>query len=213
MIRVNLLPQAGERRAAPEGSQVWLLVVLGVMALEGIGLFFFHQTKVDELSDISNEVQRLSTQVDEIRAAVKDHDKIKAELEKLRAREDAIAKLQSGRSGPTAALLELSRLLTRGKGPTVNQEDLNKEREENPLATYNPGWDVRRVWLTGYSETDRYVRIEGIARDGSDVAEFSTRLKLSRYFEDITLLPGQQSPAKAEGVDLVTFALQVRVRY
>jgi type IV pilus assembly protein PilN len=189
------------------------LVILGIVALEVVGLFFFHQTKVDELTEVKAEVGRLTTQINEIKAVVKDHEKIKADLDKLRAREDAIAKLQAGRAGPTAVLLELSRLLTRGKGPTVSQEQLDQQREENPLATYNPGWDTRRVWLTSYAESERYVRVEGLARDASDVSELSQRLKLSRYFEEIELLQGQESAKSVEGVELVQFALQMTVKY
>ena len=38
------------------------------------------------------------------------------------------------------------------------------------------------------------VKIEGVARDGTDVSEFAQRLKLSVYFYDVTLLPGKKEP-------------------
>jgi len=214
LIRVNLLPQAAERRAAPESSQAWLLLIMGVVVVEIVGMFFFHQTKEDELDALTSQVQLITSQTTKINALVKDHEKIKQALTELRAREDAIARLQAGRSGPTAVLLELSRVLTTGKGPTVDQAALEKKREENPLSTYNPSWDSKRVWLLSYGETERSVRLEGIARDGSDVYEFAQRLKLSRYFDAVTLLPGQhEAKSKAAGVDLVKFALQVKVKY
>jgi type IV pilus assembly protein PilN len=213
MIRINLLPQAPDRRLAGDGGQIWLLAVLGVVVLEIVALFFFHQTKQDELDDITADVQRLDAQINDIRSTVKDHEQIKQELAKLRAREEAINKLQAARSGPTGVLLELSRVLTKGKGPTVNQEELDRLREENPLAVYNPGWDTRRVWLSAYAESERSVRLEGVARDPSDASEFAQRLKLSRYFAEVTLLPGKQSTTKTDGLELVDFALQVKVKY
>jgi type IV pilus assembly protein PilN len=186
---------------------------MGVVVVEFIALFFFHQTKEDELKEAQGKVAEVVTQINEIKAKVKDHEQIKAELDLLRSREDAIAKLEAGRSGPTAVLLELSRLLTKGKGPTTDAKKLQKLREENPLNVYNPAWDAKRLWLTTYSETERSVRLEGMARDGGDVYEFSQRLKLSSYFDQVTLLPGQHDNKSKDGIDLVKFALQVKVRY
>jgi type IV pilus assembly protein PilN len=215
VIRVNLLPHAVERRSAPETSQAWLVLVLLVVAAEVAGLFFFHQTKVDELDAATAEVNRIQTQITDINARVQNHDKIKEELEALRQREDAIAKLQSGRKGPTAVLLEVSRILTRGKGPTVDQEKLEQLRAENPLAVFNPAWDTKRLWLTNYDEEQRAVRVEGVARDASDVSEFAQRLRLSQYFESVELKDGGDKSATRKGdeAELVKFALQVKVNY
>lgn len=213
MIRVNLLPHAAERRTSTsDGGQTWLLVVMLAVVVEIVGLFFFHGTKEDELAEARAEVARVQSQITDIQARVKDHEKIKSELATLRAREDAIAKLQAGRKGPTAVLLELSRVLTAGKGPTVDADKLEKLKASNPNAVYNPGWDPKRVWLETYSEAERNVRLEGVARDGSDVYEFAQRLKLSQYFDEVTLLPGKQNTT-AKSVDLVKFALQVKVNY
>lgn len=214
MIRVNLLPQKrGARSAAPPTNQKWLLVVLGVLVVEVVILFLFHKSKLDELQEQQNANQQLSGKIEGIKKLVSNHEEIKKALVQLRAREDAIAKLQSARSGPTAVLLELAQVLTQGKGPTADPERLQQLRKENPLAVYNPGWDTRRLWLGGYTESDRVVKIEGFARDGGDVSEFAQRLKLSVYFYDIGVLPGQKDGNKDAKLELVNFALQMKVRY
>lgn len=211
MIRVNLLPHTGARRGGGEASQAWLLVILGLVVAEIVGLFFFHQTKEDELTAISNDVTALVSQINGINADVKDHQKVKQALDVLRAREDAITSLQAGRRGPTSALLELSRVLTRGKGPTLDPEKVSGSLNMPP--PYNTNWDTRRLWLTRFVESDRTVLLEGYARDGSDVYEFAQRLKLSVYFDGVQLLPGQQESESKTKVDLVKFALEVKVRY
>jgi type IV pilus assembly protein PilN len=167
--------------------------------LEVAALFFFHETKVDELEEVTAEVAEIQTQINDITARVKNHEKIKSELGIYRAREDAIAKLQSGRKGPTAVLLELGRILTPNKGPTVDEEKLTK-----------------RLGLTDYDEEARWVRTEGIARDASDVSEFAQRLRLSQYFDDVQLKKGggkKSGSRKGGGAELVNFALAVKVRY
>ena len=141
------------------------------------------------------------------------HEEIEKALVALRAREDAIAKLQAARSGPTAVLLEVAQLLTTGKGPTADPDRIQQIKQVNPLSVYNPGWDTRRLWLINYVESDRVVKIDGLARDGADVAEFSQRLKLSIYFYNVTLLPGKKDNDKDSKLELVNFALQMNVRY
>jgi len=189
-----------------------LLVIMGVVVLEIIVLFFFHQTKEDELADVKSQAARLTTEISDIKAIVKDHAKVKQKLAELRAREEAIAKLQGGRTGPTSVLLELSRVLTAGRGPTID-DATRTEMQHNPMATFNPAWDTRRVWLTTFSEAERNVRLEGRARDAGDVYEFAQRLKLSRFFSNVRLLPGKQETDKTSKVELVDFALQVKAIY
>jgi type IV pilus assembly protein PilN len=215
VIRVNLLPQRRGVRAAPQASQRWLLVTLGVVILVVISLFWFHQTKLEELDEQNRKNAVFQGQITDIRKLVSNHEEIKKALAVLRAREDAIAKLQTARSGPTAVLLELAQLLTPGKGPTADPDRIEQLRRENPLAVYNPGWDSRRLWITNYIESERTVRIEGQARDGNDVYELAQRLKLSSYFYDVQLLPGkkEKEDARTAEVALVTFALQLKVRY
>jgi type IV pilus assembly protein PilN len=214
VIRVNLLPQKrGARGAAPQQSQRWLLIVAGVLVLEVIALFLFYEKKREELSEQKAKNARIQGQITDINKLVANHEEIKKSLVLLRAREDAIAKLQSARSGPTAVLLELAQLLTPGKGPTTDPDRLATLRRENPNLVYFPGWDSRRLWLTSYLESDRTVRFEGLARDGNDVAELAQRLKLSSYFYDVTLLPGKKAPEKDAKLEVVNFALQLKVRY
>lgn len=212
MIRVNLLPQRRGSRPTPQASQRWLLITLGVVILEVVLLFWFHQTQLEELDELNRKNNVLQQQINDIRKLVSNHEEIKKALAVLRAREDAIAKLQAARSGPTAVLLELGQILTPGKGPTTDPDKLAQLRKENPLAVYNPGWDTRRLWLTSYIESERTVRIEGLARDGTDVYELAQRLKLSEYFHDVQLLPGKKENNK-EKLELVSFALQLKVRY
>jgi type IV pilus assembly protein PilN len=215
VIRVNLLPQKRDARSAasPQASQKWLLLVVAVIVLEIIGLFLFHQHKIDQLDKQRAQNEQLQSQINDIRKFVANHEEIKKQLVVLRAREDAIAKLQLARSGPTAVLLELAQLLTPGKGPTADPDRLQQLRKDNPLSVYNPGWDSRRLWLSKYDEKGRVVTIEGLARDGGDVYELAQRLKLSSYFYDVKLLEGKKEPETTTKVELVKFALELKVRY
>jgi type IV pilus assembly protein PilN len=213
MIRVNLLPQKRRAQAASDGGQLWLLVVMGVVALEIVVCFFLYSTKQTELDERKQTNRRLGTEIETTRKESTDHKRVKERLEQLRAREDAISKLQSARTGPTAVLLEIARLLTPGRGPSVDPEKLSQLRRENPLAVHNPNWDPRRLWLKQVVESERLLKLDGLARDGEDVSELARRMNLSSYFEDVKLLPAKRGMDKDTNLDLVDFKLEAKVKY
>jgi type IV pilus assembly protein PilN len=206
VIRINLLAQK-KRAERSEGSQVWLAVVMVIVLAEVAGLFVYHGFKAEELADQQRKNAELTSQIEQAKKNVANHAQIKADLALLRARETAIEKLQSARSGPTAVLLELSRILTPGRGPSVDPDRLAQLRRDNPLSVYNPTWDSRRLNITSFVEAQRKVKLDGVARDGEDVSELARRLNLSRLFYDVILLPATREK------DIVKFSLEAKVRY
>jgi type IV pilus assembly protein PilN len=206
MIKINLLAQK-KRAERSDVSQVWLAVVMVVVLVEVAALFFVHSFKAEELAQQERKNAELTSQIEQAKKNVADHEQVKADLALLRAREAAIQQLQSGRSGPTAILMELARILTPGRGPSVDPDRLAQLRRDNPLSVFNPNWDSRRLWLTGYVEAQRKLKIDGKARDGEDVSELARRLNLSSYFYDVNLLPATRES------DFVKFSIETKVRY
>jgi type IV pilus assembly protein PilN len=206
MIRINLLAQK-KRAERSDGSQVWLAVVMVVVLAEVAALFLFHSIKAEELADQKRKNAELNSQIEQAKKNVANHTQVKAELAQLRAREAAIQKLQSARSGPTAALLELARILTPGRGPSVDPDRLAQLRRDNPLSVFNPNWDARRLSVTSFVEAQRKLKIDGMARDGEDVSELARRLNLSAFFYDVTLLPATRE------AEAVKFSVEAKVRY
>jgi type IV pilus assembly protein PilN len=220
MIRINLLPQKKEARRGRggggevgEGSNLWLAVVGGLVLLEAVGLLFWYKSKQNTLADAMKANQEVEANIGSIKAQIANHDEIKAQLKDLRDREAAIQKLQAARTGPTSTLLELSHVLTPGRGPTVDRDKLEQLKRDNPGAVPNPNWDPRRLWLTGYNEADRTVRLQGLARDGEDVSEFLRRLSLSDYYYELKLLPASKTIDDKTHLELVKFELSAKARY
>ena len=211
MIRINLLPQKKRAERRSEGGQLWLIVLLVLCLAEVAGLFVFHSRKAEELSAQQRENKELSTRIQQAQNSVKDHERVKAKLAKLRAREEAIAKLQAARTGPTAVMLELARILTPGRGPSVSPQELDRIRKEDPLSVHNPNWDPRRLWLTSYVESQRKVVLKGLARDAEDVSELAKRMNISSYFHDVALRPASRQEQGT--LTMVQFELEAQVRY
>jgi type IV pilus assembly protein PilN len=212
VIRINLLPQKREIRTA-ETDQRWLIVLLGAVLVEVIVILLFHQMKREELAQQIRANQEISAQVENIKKSIANHADVKAQLQELRSREEAIGKLISARTGPTAVLLELSQLLTPGRGPTADPDLLAQLRKDNPAAVYNPGWDARRLWVYNYQETERTVKIDGLARDGDDVSELARRLSLSVFFSDVRLMPATRTFDGESKIEVIKFQLQAKAKY
>lgn len=224
MIRINLMPQkralrrrgeaaGAEASGGGESSQAWLAVVLGAVLLEVIVLLFVYKTKQDELTQVKKHNQELTASIDNIKREISNHTEIKAQLKDLRDREEAIQKLQSARTGPTATMLELSRIMTPGRGPTVDRDKLEQLKRDNPSSVPNANWDPRRLWLMAFKEDSRTVKLGGLARDAEDVSEFLRRLSLSDYFFDVRLLPASKSVDSVTKLELVRFEMSAKVRY
>lgn len=225
MIRINLLPQKKQLRrrgeaGAPDAggggegeSQIWLAFVLGAILLEVIVLLFIYKTQQDKLAQVQKHNTELSGNIENIKRDITQHQSIKDQLKELRDREAAIQKLQSARTGPTATMLELSHILTPGRGPSVDRDKLEQLKRDNPGSVPNPGWDPRRLWLSSFNERDRSVRLTGFARDGEDVSEFLRRLSLSDYFYEVRLLPASKAIDGATKLELVRFEMSAKVRY
>jgi len=212
MIRINLLPQP-RRVERQEGSQLWMTVILVLLLAEVAGFFVWHGQLSEELELRQRTNRELQAQIDQSKRTVANHGEVLKKLEELRSREAAIQQRLAARTGPTAVLLELARMLTPGRGPSVSPEKLSQIRRENPLSMHNPGWDPRRLWLTSYVEKNRSVKLDGSARNGEDVSELARRMNLSDYFTDVKLLPGQKSKDKKTGLQLVDFQLEAKVQY
>lgn len=216
MVRVNLLPdkrQHGRRMVATEPTQLWLLGVIGALVGTIIVCLFVQKLKQDQLRDILALNGRIQGQIDTIKKQTANHPEIKAKLKELRDREEAIQKLQAARTGPTSTLLELAHMLTPGRGPTTDRDRLEQLKRDNPAEVYNPNWDPRRLWLTSYLESQRIVKLGGLARDGEDVSELERRLKASDYFADVRLLPGTKVVDSQSHQELFRFELSAKVKY
>ena len=212
MIRVNLLPQKRRKPAASQ-ADLWLIGSLALVVLEVVGCFVWYGSVQNDVEQQLGKNRALQAQIDNVKAVSKNHEDVKKKLALLREREEAINKLQSARSGPTAMLLEVARMLTPGRGPSVDPNELSKLRRENPGQAYTENWDPRRLWLVRFVEQDRTVRLEGMARDGEDVSELARRMNLSTYFSDVQLLPAKRETDKASGLPVVSFKLEAKVRY
>lgn len=213
MIRVNLLPRRRETKR--EGGRAWIGVIAVLFLLEVVAIIVVHANKRKVLDDQVAKNADIERDIADKRGKVANHDAVKKQLTEYQAREDAIAKLQAGRTGPTAMMLEISRVLTPGKMPTVDPEEYEKLRRDNPAALPSDKWDPHRLWLLTFKEENRVVALTGIGKTNDDVAEFMRRLNISRYFDDVKLVKTSEETNKdtTGGIAAIAFDMRAKVRY
>jgi type IV pilus assembly protein PilN len=214
MVRINLLPEKrATARRASQPSQLWLIAVAAIVVVEIAIAAVVQGFKSSQLQAAVADNARIQSQIDTIKKQIANHAEIKAKLKELRDRQEAIQKLQSARTGPTSTLLEVSKILTSGRGPTTDRDKLEQLKRDNPSAVLNANWDTRRLWITSYQETERNVKLAGLARDSEDVSELERRLILSDYFYEVKLLPGSKIVDATTHQELVKFELSAKVKY
>lgn len=215
MIRINLLP--GARRitkgASAGNQQGWVIAYLVASAVMVVVLVFVYMGKSQTLNDQLAVNQGLSREISDLEAESANIEQVRADLERSRQLETVVTELQRARYGPTAVLMEISRILSVGGGPTVDPRRLEQIRQQNPTAGYTAGWDPRRLWITEFEEEDRECTIKGAGRTNEDVAEFLRRLTLSEQFAQVELVKTQGVEDQATRQTIITFELTCRVIY
>lgn len=213
MIRINLLPDAKRASGATGSGQLWGVIYLLACFAWGLVLFVFYLNEANVLDEQLGRNAELKAQIGREQGKSANLAEVEGKLAHSRQLEEVVAKLQAARQGPTRLLMELGRVLSAGRGPTVNPDVLDQMRRENPLAGYNPGWDIRRLWLTSFEERSGSCKIKGMGKTNEDVAEFLRRLSLSEIFEDVMLVSTTSTKDQETSLPIVSFDLTCSVRY
>jgi len=214
MIRINLLPGARKQTgSAVGGTQGWIIGYFVAAALLVVVLGLVYVSKSRELNEQVAQNQTLSQEISDLQRQSANIDQVRAELEQSRQLETVVNDLQRARYGPTAVLMELSRIMSVGGGPTVDPQRLEEVRRQNPLAAFNPAWDPRRLWIESLIEEERQCTITGSGRTNEDVAEFLRRLTLSERFENIELVRTQGAEDAQTHLVFIDFELTAGVIY
>ncbi len=193
MIRINLSPSR-KRRSSKKGAQVqlsasqgqWIVLamVVGWVALGGLG-WWLVSVEEDKTQQIRRETSELNTKIQKIRD-MRDEEGLQARKDKLSQLQVAIDKLKAQQRSPVFVLHELANILTTGKMPDVDPEKQRRIEEADPQSRLAPNWDATGVWVDSVKEAGGTLALEGGARDASDLAEFTRRLRASSWFGAIS---------------------------
>ena len=212
MIRINLYPTKPVKKKEKAGI-IDLVVFLLVTLVCTAAIWFINGmiSEKIERQQLANDTKQ--TKIASIKQSIQDHDQIKAQLAEIEAREKIIQELVAARTGPVQMLVELSNIMSAGKGPAIRPDEYQEMLKRDPSSGYNPEWDPRRLWLLGFDEKDREVTLTGEAMSNEDVGEFLRRIKISTYFFDEQLVKTQTRPTGETQTVIIAFEIKCSVRY
>jgi hypothetical protein len=104
-----------------------------------------------------------------------------------------------------AELVELSHILTKGAGPT-----LDPARKIDVNLTTDPSWDPGRAWLLEYAQDGTKIQLTGECVGDGDVVQLVKRLALSVYFKDVT--PISMERVRRKGTAVYKFVVRFESR-
>jgi type IV pilus assembly protein PilN len=219
MIRINLLPIKQDRRR--EAGRIQFYIGLAVLLVEASVCFWIHTSLGAEVDEQDNKNISVKAEVDNIKRGIQDRKTIVAEIAQYEKRQAAIESLKDARVGPVYVMLELSKIMSLGGSPQIDNTRYQEMLKTDPTAGYEEGWDYRRLWIDQFSENARKVKITGQGLTHEDVAEFLKRVSLSDFFVSSKLISTDlsvptiksKSLGKTKIDPVVHFKLEGEVRY
>ena len=211
MIRINLLPSKRGTSSSTDTAKVWGYAYLGTSVVWCIALAFVYFSLLSDRDQALAQNAEITRQITRVKEQSGNLEELQKQLEQSKQLETVVRGLKDARQGPARMLLELSAILSPGRGPSVDPLKLEEMRRSNPDVGVSLGWDTRRLWITGFEENKRACRIIGEARNNEDIAEFLRRLSLSQVFDDVVLV--RTGAPRTAGMSLVAFELTCKVRY
>ena len=140
MTLINLLPHREEKRKRRKAT---FFVGIGASVVIGLVLAAFAYAVLQQLTAEQQSRNRyLKLEIDRLDVQIKDIADLRAEIESLKARQNAVENLQTDRNTPVHLL--------------------------NELAKYTP----EGIYLTSIRQVDKVVTVTGVAQTNERVSEF-----------------------------------------
>lgn len=212
MIKINLLAQRRSSRA-DRGIQE-ILLGLVVIAVAGVLVWLFvHRPLQSDISEIKETNEKIANQNRAKQQKLAEETTIKAAVESLQKKKDAVAELDNLRSTPAYMLRELGRIMTPNRMPTMTREMAAEVEGASLHRKLSLEWDPKHAWISKFEEKKGQFTIEGGAQSDGDVIQLAKRLEASVHFMNVVSKGGKEVSDSNSGVTYFTFTITGEVVY
>ena len=184
MILINLLPHREEKRRQRKRSFFLSLAASALAGVAIVGIWYSVLLQMTSAQDSRNAF--LKTEIARLDTQIKDIATLRAEIEALKARQNAVENLQTDRNVPVHLLNELVKQTPEG------------------------------VYLTGIKQNGQEVALNGVAQTNERVSEFlRNTLYNSTWLEKpelIEIKAGVQNAANRDQRRLFDFSMRVTLK-
>ena len=174
MIRINLLPYREVREKENIRNQMSIfffsfLVVVVILLVYNMSL----QKRIDGLNTKIANNKKLLTKFEK---QAKEVDRIKKEFNNLEKKTKVIKNLEKKRKDAFCLLDNMTKIVA--ENTSSSGSDSLSDKDNKP---------AKRLWFTNFEAKGNNIGIKGIAMDNKTVADFMTRLEVSKLYKNVNL--------------------------
>lgn len=174
MIHINLLPY----RAALKKENIRKQISIFFLSLLFVVVtLLFYNIRLQKRIDILNtKITNDKTMLTKFEKQAKEVDKIKKAFNNLEKKTEVIKQLETKRIAAVRLLDNMTKMVA--EHTSISGSDSSSGKNNKP---------AKRLWFTNLQAKGTNVSINGIAMDSKTVADFMTRLEVSKLYENVNL--------------------------
>ncbi len=191
MIRINLIPFRAARKKENIRRQV---TIASLTILFIVLVMVYSQLKLNSMiNNLNTKIQNTKAELAKVEEQAKQVDHIKNELNKLKQKIAVIGNLEANRKSAVTLLDDMTTMVA--------------EKTSSPADTPEgeTGEPAKRLWFTRFEANGNTINIKGVALDNKTVADFMTRLEVSKLFTNVNLQMLKQQ--KLNRLNLKSFSI------
>jgi len=183
MIRINLLPYRAKKRVENIQRQVTIFLICFFIILAS--MLYYNFTLTNKIDQLNTKAANINAEIVKVEKQAQQVDALRKELQILNQKIDIIKNLETQRKGAVRLLDNMTQMVAE-ETTSSNSGALEGKAGEK----------IKRLWFTSFQATGDDIKIKGIALDNKTVADFMTRLEVSKLFINVNLQRLQQQKIK-----------------
>ena len=174
MIKINLIPFRDIEKKENIRRQVTIAILSVILVMMAMAYYYMHLRNT--IVDMTAKIESTKIELAAAEKEAKKVDKIKQELNKLNTKIQVIKTIEANRKASIKLLDHM----------TIMVDEQTSAVESGPSQD-EIGKPVKRLWFTSFQANGPNLNINGIALDSKTVADFMTRLEVSKTYNNVTL--------------------------
>jgi len=174
MIKINLIPFREIEKKENIRRQVTIAVLSVILAIAVMA--YYHLRLKNTIVDMTAKIESTKIELAEAEKQAKQVDQIKQALQKLNTKIQIIKTIETNRKASIKLLNNMTNMVL---------EDTPTDELDTPPG--ESGEPVKRLWFTSLQANGPNININGIALDNKTVADFMTRLEMSKLYKNVNL--------------------------
>jgi len=192
MIRINLLPYRAARKKENIRKQISIFFFSFLLVV--VILLFYNISFQKRINVLNTKIKNNKIMLAKFETQAKEVDKIKNAFNKLEKKIEVIKNLEIKRKAAVCLLDNMTKMVA--EHTSISESDSLSDKD-NKL--------VKRLWFTNFQAKENNIGINGIAMDNKTVADFMTRLEVSKLYKNVNLKTLKQH--KISNLNLKSFEI------